>query len=109
MKLLAEIRKELMAGDTSFLSAVAEFYHAFDEDEDEEEEEGDAPETSLDAMSKAELLEECERRGVEFRKSWTKAQLRDALTSRKPARPATVGKRKLSRAARAIVDQLENL
>ena len=36
VELLAEVRAELLEGNTSFLSAVAEFYNAFDEDEDEE-------------------------------------------------------------------------
>ena len=116
--LLAEVRTELIAGDTSFLSAVAEFYNALEEDEEDEEDESepsegsDAPSTAaLDAMSKAELLEECERRGIDFRKSWTKSQLRDALAAKPSARPG--GKKegrppKLSRAAREIVNKLEN-
>ena len=63
-------------------------------------------------MSKAELQEECERRGIDCKKSWTKAQLREALTAKPPARPrgkAAKGPPKLSRAARTIVSQLENL
>src|SRR5262249_1122560 len=37
VKLLARIRAELIAGDTSFLEAVTEFYDALEEDEDEDE------------------------------------------------------------------------
>jgi hypothetical protein len=63
-------------------------------------------------MSKAELLEECERRGLESRKSWTKAQPRDALTPKPPARPKGRSKKaqpKLSRAAQTIVNQMERI
>jgi hypothetical protein len=116
VELLAEVRAELIEGNTSFLSAVAEFYHALDDDEDEEESDSDreesSPATALDDLSKAELLEECERRGIDYRKSWTKAQLREALAPRPPARSRGRTKtkpRKLSRAARTIVDQLESL
>ncbi len=116
VELLAEVRAELIEGNTSFLSAVAEFYQALDDDEDQEESDGDREESSpavaLDDLSKAELLEECERRGIDYRKSWTKAQLRKALAPKPPARARGQTKtkpRKLSRAARTIVDQLENL
>jgi hypothetical protein len=115
--LLAKVRADLLAGDTSFLSAVAEFYHAVDEeDEDDEDESGDgrddSPAADLDEMSKSELQEECDRRGIEYKKSWTKTQLREALTAERPARPrgnSGKGRRKLSRAAQMIVNQLENL
>jgi hypothetical protein len=112
-ELLAEVRSDLIKGDTSFLSAVAEFYHASEEDEDESSDDRDNPPAAkLDEMSKAELQEECERRGMEYKKSWTKAQLREALVPKRPARPRSkAGTRphKLSRAARTIVDQLVNL
>jgi hypothetical protein len=117
--LLAEVRSDLIEGNTSFLSAVAEFYHALDEDEDddqdEEESNDDGEESSaagLDEMSKSELQEECERRGIEYKKSWTKSQLREALAPKPPARTrrkAKKGPRKLSPAAKTIVAQLENL
>jgi hypothetical protein len=121
--LLAKIRTELLQGNTSFLTAVADFYGAFDEDEEEEDEEepGDDREESSAAsfadMSKAKLQQECERRGIPFRKSWTKTQLQEALAaSSKPQAggKATGGKpqgrkTKLSRAARTIVDELDLL
>ena len=64
-RLLAKIRTELLAGNTSFLTAVAEFYGGFDEDEDEDEETSsddrdESSATSFDDMSKAELQQECE-------------------------------------------------
>jgi hypothetical protein len=115
--LLAKVRSDLIEGNTSFLSAVAEFYHAFDEDEDQDEEEASddgegSSAATLDEMSKSELQEECDRRGADYKKSWTKAQLLKALASKRPARPrgkTRAGSRKLSRAARTIVNQLENL
>jgi hypothetical protein len=115
--LLARVRSDLIEGNTSFLSAVAEFYNAFDEDEnDDEDESSDDREVSsaaaLDDMSKAELQEECERRGIDYKKSWTKAQLRESLTPKPPARTRRKPKKgthKLSRAAKTIVDQLESL
>jgi hypothetical protein len=115
--LLAEVRAELIEGNTSFLAAVAEFYNAFDEDEGDDEDEAsedgeDSSAASLDEMSKAELQKECDRRGIDYRKSWTKAQLRDALAVKRPARlkvRAKKGRPKLSRAAQTIVSQLENL
>jgi hypothetical protein len=113
---LAEIRGETLAGDVSFLEAVAEFYEAGAEDEDDEDggAESVPPEPPVEG-TKAELQQECLRRGVAFRKSWTKDQLRQALAaaappaavSRRPAGPARGRKpRKLSRAARLIVDSL---
>ena len=86
VKLLAKIRTELLAGNTSFLTAVAEFYGGFDEDEDEDEEKSsddrdESSATSFDDMSKAELQQECEKRGTRYRKSWTKAQLLKALVA----------------------------
>ncbi len=115
VEVLAEIRKEIMSGDISFLGAVAEFYGAgAEEDDDEEEAPASAPPPAT--WTKGELQQECVRRGIAFRQSWTKDQLRQALTaapptavSRSPARAARPGKAlKLSRAARKIVDSLEH-
>jgi hypothetical protein len=118
VELLAKVRADLLAGNTAFLSAVAEFYHAFDEDEEDDEDEdepsdsgNDSPAADLDEMSKAELQEECDRRSIDFKKSWTKAQLREALAEERPAHPrdqSRKGRPKLSRAARTIVNQLDN-
>ncbi|MBX6312436.1 MAG: hypothetical protein IRY99_05875 [Isosphaeraceae bacterium] len=116
--LLAQIRAEIMKGDTSFLQAVASFYEAGKEDEGEEEEEeeetegkeaGPPPAALRGDMTKAELQQECAARGIAFRKSWTKDQLRTALAA--PSRPAPKPKRpgqpaRLSKAAKEIVDQL---
>jgi hypothetical protein len=116
--LLAEVRAELLEGNTSFLSAVAEFYGAFGDDEEDEDEGDESSEdrdetsASLDAMSKAELQQECERRGVDSKKSWTKAQLREALEAPRPARDRSTsgkGQPRLSRAAKTIVGQLERV
>jgi hypothetical protein len=115
VELLAKIRAELIDGDTAFLTAVAEFYNAHDDEVDEEtsEDGDDSSAGSFDDMSKAELQQECERRGIACRKSWTKAQLRDALVASHPDRTAGKTKSKgsppkLSRAAKTIVGQLEN-
>jgi hypothetical protein len=106
-RLLARIRHELLEGNVSFLQAVADFYGASaDGEEDEPEEEAAAPPAE---WTKAQLQEECRRRGIDFRKSWGKEQLREALST--PARPGGGAPRgkpgKLSRAARRIVDALE--
>jgi hypothetical protein len=110
VEVLAKIRGEVLEGDVSFLQAVADFYGAEPEDGDEEdgEESGGPPEEVHAGWSKAELQQECTRRGVAFRKSWNKDQLREALASTSsPARRSAVGKpAKLSRAARLIVDSL---
>jgi hypothetical protein len=117
--LLAKVRAELLAGDTSFLGAVASFYGA--DDEDEEKEPDDEPISrpalpSLDALTKAELQQQCTTRGIAFRPSWTKARLRDALTQAASGPAAKASKRKptgrkpkLSRAAQEIVNQLERV
>jgi hypothetical protein len=114
--LLVKVRAELIAGDTSFLEAVVSFYGGDETDEDEDEEEADEdrpappPAAALDALSKSELQQRCAAQGIAFRKSWTKAQLRDALAA--PA-PTPAGRRsrkrapRLSRAAKKIVAQLE--
>lgn len=114
VELLAQIRGEIISGDVSFLQAVAEFYGASSEDEDEEDVEAEPGSTAPPAeWTKAELQQECTRRGISFLKSWTKDQLRQTLVaapaavSRSPVRPAPSGKPpKLSRAARRIVDSL---
>jgi hypothetical protein len=112
VNLLVKVRAELIGGDPSFLEAVASFYGVDESDEDEDEGERPTPPTAaaLDAMSKDELQQQCEARGIEFRKSWTKAQLRDALTAT-ASTAAGAGPKgrapRLSRAARKIVDQLE--
>jgi hypothetical protein len=107
-KLLAKIRRELLDGNVSFLQAVADFYGATADGEEEEVEDEEAPAPQPPEWSKAQLQEECGRRGIEFRKSWSKEQLRDALTAPAGGRPGGVGKPgKLSAAARRIVDNLE--
>jgi hypothetical protein len=109
VELLAEIRGEILQSDVSFLQGVAEFYGAGadEEDVDAEPEQPEPPE----GWTKSELQQECLRRGITFRKSWTKEQLRQALTagSPLPVGPARGGKAaQLSRAARRIVDSLEH-
>jgi hypothetical protein len=114
VELLTQVRAEVIKGNTSFLQAVVSFYGA-NEDLDEDDDGADAPgQTLRDDMTKAELQQECEARGVEYRKSWTKDQLRSALeaerprggtvSARKPTKPA-----KMSKAAREIVAQLERV
>jgi hypothetical protein len=114
--LLVEVRAELIAGDTSLLEAVVSFYDGDEPDEDEDEaDEGrpaPPPAAALDALSKGELQQRCAARGIAFRKSWTKAQLRDALAApaRTPAiRSSRKGAPRLSRAAKKVVAQLERV
>ncbi|HEX5271201.1 MAG TPA: hypothetical protein VFW33_11960, partial [Gemmataceae bacterium] len=116
VELLAEIRADIIRGDVSFLQAVADFYGTeADEGADDEAEAGTAHEDPPADWGKARLQEECVRRGVAFRKSWTKDQLRQALASAgraplsrsRPPRGSTPVK--LSRAARQIVDSLTRL
>jgi hypothetical protein len=103
VELLVEIRREILAGDVSFLRAVADFYGA-----GVREDEGLEAEPPAE-WTKAELQQECVRRGITHRKSWTKDQLRQALASAAPAGPTRGGKpAKLSRAARRIIDSLEH-
>ena len=70
------------------------------------------PTAALDALSKGELQQQCEARGIAYRKSWTKAQLRDALAAAAPS-PPRAGRKgrapRLSRAAQKIVGQLERV
>jgi hypothetical protein len=118
VKRLAKIRQEILDGNTSFLHAVAEYYRAW-EDGDEEDDEEDAEEETearppaaappdYARRSKAELQQECTRRGISFKKSWTRDQLRQALQAPPPAAaPArAAGTSRLSQAARDIVASL---
>jgi hypothetical protein len=114
--LLVKVRAELIAGDTSFLEAVVSFYGGDETDEDEDEaDEGrpaPLPAAALDALSKGELQQRCAARGIAFRKSWTKAQLRDALAAPAPTpadRRSRKGTPRLSGAAKKIVAQLERV
>jgi hypothetical protein len=119
-ELLVDIRREILEGNVSFPQAVASFYGA-DDDEDDgepEEEEPPAPASAppLDAnLSKVELQQECTARGISYRKSWNKDQLREALQAAQgpgapPAHAGAVAKgppAKLSHSARVIVDSLD--
>jgi hypothetical protein len=118
VELLAKIRAEILEGNVSFLQAVASFYGA-DEDEEETgepaEEPAGASRRTWEGLNKAGLQQECTARGIPFRKSWTKIQLVQALTTaapgssaRKPASPAgpKVKPARLSKAAKKIVDSL---
>src|SRR5262249_47932427 len=116
VELLSEIRGEILRGDVSFLQAVASFYDA-ESDSSEERARGTiAADGSGTSLTKAELQQRCADRGIAFRKSWTKDQLRAALAAvegrrasgKPPARSETRGSRpRLSRAARRIVDSLD--
>jgi hypothetical protein len=113
VEVLAEIRAEILQGNVSFLQAVAEFYEAGEDDTEEadNQEAEPSPPRSMVGSTKAELQEECARRGIAFRKSWTKDQLQRALTAASPpAAPGRGGKpAKLSRAARRIVESLTHV
>jgi len=108
--LLVKIRAELKSGDTSFLEAVVSFYGGDELDEDDDERPTTPPTAALETLSKGELQQECKSRGIAFRKSWTKAQLCDALvaTASTPAGARPKGRKpRLSRAAQKIVSQLD--
>jgi len=112
--LLTKVRAELIDGNPSFLEAVVSFYDggAMDEDEADDERPTPPPTAALDASSKGELQQLCEARGIAFRKSWTKAQLRDALAATAATPPGARPKGRKSRlspAARKIVAQLERV
>src|SRR5262249_27273051 len=118
--LLAKIRAELIKGDTSFLAAVAEFYDGLEEDEEDEDDADRATDSSarsFEGMGKAELQQECERRGITYRKSWRKDQLQEALIASQPAparsksnrTKAKGSKPRLSRAGQTIVNELERV
>ena len=109
--LLVKIRVELKGGDASFLEAVVSFYggDAPDENEDNEDRVATSPTVALETLSKGELQQECTARGIAFRKSWTKAQLCDALlatTSTSPGVRPKGRRTRLSRTAEKIVSQL---
>lgn len=116
VELLTEIRGEILRGNVSFLRAVASFYEA-EEGEGLEEQAPGAISTSRPSehRTKAELQRECTARGIVFRKSWTKDQLRAALAAEGHPGSATSRTRAvskgpptpLSRAARRIVDSLD--
>ncbi|MBV8126874.1 MAG: hypothetical protein JO114_04320 [Planctomycetaceae bacterium] len=108
--LLVKIRAELKGGDTSFLEAVVSFYGGDESDEDDDERPTIPPTAALETLSKDELQQECKARGVAFRKSWTKAQLCDALvaTAPTPSGARLKGRKsRLSQAAQKIVSQLD--
>jgi hypothetical protein len=116
--LLAKIRAELIKGDTSFLTAVAEFYDGLEEDEEDDADRAtDSSAPSFEGMGKAELQQECERRGITYRKSWRKDQLQEALIASQPAHSRSKSKRaktkgskpRLSRAGQTIVNELERV
>jgi hypothetical protein len=116
VELLVEIRAELMAGDATFLDAVAAFYGAEKEEEDEDETDEERPDrlpnAALDALSKSELQAQCEARGIAFRKSWTKSQLLEALDATTPKHPDASPKAsepRLTRAARKLVGELSRV
>lgn len=116
--LLVKIRAEILQGDVSFLQEVASFY-GFDEDQDEEEpsepeDRAEPPPGLPEGLTKADLQRECADRGIPFRKSWTKEQLRAAWTAAEPgpaarAKPSSKAKpAKLSRAAKEILESLDH-
>jgi hypothetical protein len=119
VELLADIRSEILKGNVSFLEAVAAYYGAGeDEDEEgpaEEEEPGEAGGRLPEGLSKAALQQECSARGIAFRKSWTKEQLRAALGAdaapaggRRLARSKPRGKpARLSKAAQQVVSSMD--
>jgi hypothetical protein len=108
--LLVKIRAELKGGDISFLEAVVSFYGGDEPDEeDDDDERPTLPTDALDSLSKTELQQECQARGIAFRKSWTKAQLCDALRASASTPPGARPKRRKSRlspTAQKIVSQL---
>jgi hypothetical protein len=115
-RLLARIRGEILAGNASFLRAVASFYGAHDEAEEEpvETESGAVTEEQLKQLRKAELQRECAKFGIDYLRSWTKDQLREAL--RTAASPSAAEeeaggrsqpRQRLSAAAREILRSLE--
>jgi len=116
-KKLVKIRQEIMQGNVSFLQAVASYYGAEEEDEEDEEAEAEGTAEAVDWMradlTKPQLAEACRARGIPCRKTWTKAQLREALgkavapPAKPPAKPRAKAKLpKLSAAAKAVVGVL---
>jgi hypothetical protein len=108
---LADIRAEILQGNVSFLNAVAQFYQAGAEDEEGAEEgETEVPAEPPAAWTKAELQQECRRRGIPVRQALASAALPPAGASRAAVRQTRKGKApKLSRAARRIVDSLTHV
>lgn len=105
--LLVKIRREIADGNTSFPRAVAEFYEAELEPSEQAaaaQSDEQTPPWLDDSFRKADLQEACRRRGVSFRQSWTKAQLRHALAG---AASGGAAPQKLSAAARKIVASLQ--
>lgn len=110
---LGTVRDELREGNTSFLQGVAEVFGDDDTDDDrEEEDEGDEPAAPpvrgkqvSAAMTKRELLEECERRGVEAKWGWTKERILAALTP--PPRPRKTPAPRPQAPSRAAQDLLD--
>jgi len=113
-RLLARVRAEILRGDTSFLQAVVSFYQ--EDEEEESAENGGAAATGQplpEHLSKAELQALCASRGIPYRKTWAKAQLRKAIEATTLPKPRDSGVRrkrpKLSRAAEEIADNLERV
>src|SRR5262249_4451053 len=100
VELLAELRAEILQGNVSFLQAVADFYMTDAEDEEDSEEGTGAPprwEPPAE-WTKPQLQQECTQRGIAFRKSWNKDQLREALAA--AAVPLAPVSRTLARSTR---------
>lgn len=77
-RLLTAIRKEIIAGDFSFLDAVVQFYTTEDEEPLSDGQDDSSAKLSP-SLTKAQLQAECQRRGIEVRPSWSKDRLRAAL------------------------------
>lgn len=93
---LTVIRRDIMNGNVSFLREVASFYEAETDEEGDEADDtaGPPPLADLEHQTKAGLQELCTARGIDFRTSWTKQQLLDALAaSTGPERRAVRGSR----------------
>jgi hypothetical protein len=103
VKLLVAVRKEIMKGDFSFLDAAVKFYG----EEVAQLQTGERDQTARfdPKLTKAQLEAECQRHGIDVRKSWTKDQLRDAL-EKQPHRERRAQSKGLSRAARQLLDCL---
>ncbi len=121
VELLTVIREEILQGDVSFPQAVSDFYGCGEEESDEEDEDEEAPPAPASPppwkarrLTKAELQNECRARNISFRQSWTRDQLTAALDAaaaplRIAGRPEGRASRKLSKAARTIVDSLDRV
>lgn len=100
-KRLAKVRQEIIGGDFSFLTAVVDFYNS-DEESEELQSNVASPQLRDETRTKQQLQEQCDRRNVRYLKSWTKAQLHEALQRR--ARGGS-----LSAAAKSLLDCLDRL